>query len=347
MPRSPRRRAKAPAKIRRRASSAPKIDMHAHMGLDALGEFVAANPGPSEGPGAQRDDQFNKRISDAMRPRQTDPKVRLKDMDEMGVDIQIVSINLPPAAYWAPADKGLAISKICNERIAEFCAADPNRLVGIGVVPMQDAAVAAAELERCMTELDLRGAIIASNICAHDIGEAQYRSFWAAAERLGAPILIHPQGFSHPERLAKFSLNNSIAQPLEEALAMASLIYEGVMDAYPKLKVCVCHGGGYLLYYTGRTDNAYRAQKSLQAIIPKPPSSYFDRFWYDSVVFDRMQLEHLVDRVGADKIMMGTDYPVPSADWHPVEFIKGTKRIAAADKTRIMGPNAAKLFGIR
>lgn len=109
MARKPAPRAKAPAAIKRRSSSTPKIDMHAHMGLDELGEFVAANPGPSEGPGAQRGDQFNKRISDAMRPRQTDPRVRLEDMDEMGVDIQIVSVNLPPAAYWAPIEAGLAI----------------------------------------------------------------------------------------------------------------------------------------------------------------------------------------------------------------------------------------------
>ena len=320
--------------------------MHAHMGLDELGAFVATNPGPSEGPGAQREDQFNKRISDAMRPRQTDPVVRLKDMDEMGVDIQIVSVNLPPAAYWASAEKGLAISKICNDRVAEFCAHDPNRLVGIGVVPMQDAEVAGVELQRCMTQLNLRGAIIASNIRARDVGEAEFHPFWAKAATLGAPILIHPQGFSHPDRLAKFSLNNSIAQPLEEALSMASLIYEGVMDANPDLKICVCHGGGYLPYYTGRTDNAYRAQKSLQAIIPKPPSAYFDRFWYDTVVFDALQLEYLVARVGADKLMMGTDYPVPSADWHPIEFVKSAKRIGAADKTRITGPNAARLFGI-
>jgi aminocarboxymuconate-semialdehyde decarboxylase len=338
--------AKAPAAIRRRSSSAPKIDMHAHMGLDELGEFVAANPGPSDGPGSQRSDQFNKRISDAMRPRQTDPAVRLRDMDEMGVDIQVVSINLPPAAYWAPIDKGLAISRLCNDRIAEFCAHDPQRLVGIGVVPLQDAAVAAAELERSMSSLGLRGAIIASNIRARDVGEAEFRPFWAAAERLGAPILIHPQGFTHPERLAKFSLNNAIAQPLEEALSMASLIYEGVMDAYPNLKICVCHGGGYLPYYTGRTDNAWKAQKNLQAVLPRPPSAYFDRFWYDTVVFDALQLEYLVARVGADKLMMGTDYPVPSADWHPIAFIKGVKRIASADKTRIMGPTAARLFGV-
>jgi aminocarboxymuconate-semialdehyde decarboxylase len=338
--------ARSPAVIKRRSSSDPKIDMHAHMGLDELGAFVAENPGPREGPGAQREDQFNKRISDAMRPRQTDPAVRLKDMDEMGVDIQIVSINLPPAAYWAPIDKALAISKLCNDRVAEFCAHDPERLVGIGVVPLQDANVAAAELERAMGALDLRGAIIASNVRARDVGEAEFRPFWAAAERLGAPILIHPQGFSHPERLAKFSLNNAIAQPLEEALSMASLIYEGVMDAHPELKICVCHGGGYLPYYTGRTDNAWRAQKRLQEIVPQPPSAYFTRFWYDTVVFDTLQLEHLVERVGADKLMMGTDYPVPSADWHPIQFVESAKRIGAADKTRIMGPTAAKLFGI-
>jgi aminocarboxymuconate-semialdehyde decarboxylase len=339
-------RSAAPAAIRRRSASAPKIDMHAHMGLDELGEWVARNPGPASGPGAQRDDQFTKRISDEMRPRQTDPAVRLKDMDEMGVDIQVVSINLPPAAYWASPEAGLEIAKLCNERIAEFCAHDPRRLVGIGTVPMQDAALAGAELERCMASLGLRGAIVNSNVRAKDLGEAEFRPFWARAEALGAPILVHPQGFTHPDRLAKFGLINSIAQPLEEALSMASLIYEGVMDAHPKLNICICHGGGYLPYYTGRTDNAWRTNKRLQERVARPPSAYFERFWYDTVVFDRLQLEHLVERVGADKIMMGTDYPVPSADWHPVEFVRGAKRIGTADKTRIMGPAAAELFGI-
>ena len=339
----------APAKIRRR--KVPRIDIHTHVELPKVKELARGITIRGGGPGKQdwvapASAAEHARQTIEMMPKLTDPKVRMRDMDAMGVDIQVVSSNLPTAAYWAPGKVGQAVARACNEGIAEFVAAAPDRFVGIGAVPLQDIARSCAELEHLVKTLGLRGVIIPSNVRNRDLGEDRFRPFWAKAEKLGAVIYIHPRGFTHPDRLRKFFLWNSVGQPLEEALAMASLIHEGVMDAYPKLRIVMGHGGGYLPYYSGRGDKSYDSRPEARANIKRHPSAYMRRFWYDSVVFDRDQLAYLVKRVGADRVMMGTDYPRGEVEEDPVGFVSRTRDLSAEQRARIMSGNAAKLFGI-
>lgn len=340
---------RAPAKIARRKY--PRIDVHTHVALPHVLEIARGIRIRSKAPGTQHWVPAESRAEHARQSADqgtelNDPKARLRDMDAMGVDIQVISMNLPTPTYWAAPRKGLEVCRACNEGVAEFVAADPDRFVGIGAVPLQDAALAGAELEHAVKTLGLRGAIVPSNIQGRDLGEERFRPFWAKAEALGVPIYIHPRGFTHDARLHKYFLWNSIGQPLEEALAMASLIHEGVMDAFPKLKIIIAHGGGYLPYYAGRGDRSFHSRPEPRQNIDREPSKYMKRFWYDSTVFDRDMLEMLVRRVGPGKVMMGTDYPRGEVEEDPVGFVTRTKGIGAEDKRRIMSDNAAKLFGL-
>jgi len=344
-----RKAGKAPGRIARRRY--PRIDIHTHVDLAPVKEIARTIRVRGKGPGKQDwvapdSAAEHARQTREIMPKLTDPRVRLRDMDAMGVDIQVVSMNLPTAAYWADGRTGQQVARACNEGIAEFVSAAPDRFVGIGAVPLQDIGRSVRELDHAVNALGLKGVIIPSNIRTRDLGEERFRPFWARAEALGAVVYIHPRGFTHADRLEKFFLWNSVGQPLEEALAMASLIHEGIMDAYPGVRIVVGHGGGYLPYYSGRGDKSFESRPESRANISRPPSAYMRRFYYDSVVFDRDMLAYLVKKVGDRHIMMGTDYPRGEVEEDPVGFVTRTRGISKETKDRIMSLNAARLFGI-
>lgn len=329
----------------------PRIDVHTHVAFPDILAMAKTIRLRGDGPGKRdwvpaESRQEHARQTRAIDDKLTDPRARLADMEAMGVDMQVVSMNLPTPCYWANARTGAQIARACNDEMARFVAALPDRYVGIGVVPLQDIDATVKELDHLVHELGLRGVQIPSNVRNHDLGEAHFRPFWARLEALGVPAIIHPRGFTHDDRLHKFFLWNSIGQPLEEALAMASLIHEGILDAYPRVKIVISHGGGYLPFYTGRTDKAYDSRPEARANIRRKPSAYMRDFFYDSVVFDRDMLPALVKRVGADKVMMGSDYPRGEIETDPVGFVTGAG-LTAMDQKKILFQNAQALFGIK
>jgi aminocarboxymuconate-semialdehyde decarboxylase len=208
-------------------------------------------------------------------------------------------------------------------------------------VPMQDAALAAQELERCVRALKLKGVIISSHVNGAELGDARFKPFWAKAEQLGAAIFVHPAGSPDP-RMRKHRLLITLGQPLEEAFAMSSLVYEGVMDAFPKLKIVMAHGGGFLPFYTGRHDNDYRAGRS--AAMTGDFSSYLPRFYYDTVLFNPDMLDYLATKVPASRLMLASDYPF--AEKRPVDYVRRAKKISRQDQDAILGANCAKVLGI-
>ena len=246
------------------------------------------------------------------------------------------------AAISPTREEALKYERVGNDSIAETVAKHPDRLLGLGSVPMQDTGVAVQELTRCMRELGLRGIIISSNINGMELGDERLRPFWAAAEKLGATIFIHPAGSADP-RLRKHRMVITIGQPLEEALAQASLVYEGIMDAFPKLKIFIAHGGGFLPFYTGRVDNDYRLGRGAQQL-KGDFTSYLPRFYYDTVLFDPGMLDYLATKVPASQLLMATDYPF--AEKRPVEFVRRAKNISQADQDAVLGLNAARMLGV-
>jgi aminocarboxymuconate-semialdehyde decarboxylase len=269
--------------------------------------------------------------------------LRLSDMDRMGVDIQVISPSiLQQCTYFAEPHEALKMERLGNERVAEAVAKHPDRLVGLGSVPMQDTALAAQELERCVRDLKLKGVIISSHVNGMEVGEGRFHPFWAKAEALGATIFIHPAGSPDP-RMRKHRLLITLGQPLEEAFAQSSLVYEGVMDAYPKLKIVFAHGGGFLPFYTGRHDNDYRAGRHPTALKGEF-SSYLPRFYYDTVLFNPDMLEFLATKVPASHLFLASDYPF--AEKRPVEYVRRAKKISKKDQDAILGANCARVMGI-
>lgn len=315
------------------------IDVHSHIAVPELIEFAkpaslfARLVGSGGGP---------RGIYDFAYKCMTDPAQRLKDMDAMGIDIQVISPSiLQQCVYFAEPQEALRMERIGNDRVAETVAQHSDRLVGLGSVPLQDANLAAQELERCVRALGLRGVIIGTFVNGHELGEEQFRPFWAKAEQLGATIFIHSAG--NPDaRMAKHRLLITLGQPLEEAHAMLSLIYEGIMDAYPKVKVLIAHGGGFVPYYSGRFDQNYRT--GFTPALKGDISSYLPRFYYDTVIFNPDMLEYLATKVPASRLMLASDYPF--AEKRPVEFVRRAKRLPRKDQDAILGGNAAKVMGI-
>jgi aminocarboxymuconate-semialdehyde decarboxylase len=338
---APKKAARQKTKSSRRKGVAPKpvvIDFHAHIVVPEVLDFAYKHSLFAQavaGPGAALGEEF--------RTRMTDNALRLKEMDAMGVDIQVISPSiLQQCTYFAEAQEALKMERVGNDRVAEAVAQHPDRLVGLGSVPMQDASLAAQELERCVRDLKLKGVIISSNVNGAEIGEAKFKPFWAKAEQLGATIFIHPAGSPDP-RMRKHRMLITLGQPLEEAFAMSSLLYEGVMDEFPKLKIVMAHGGGFLPFYTGRHDNDYRNRPQASRL-KGDFSSYLPRFYYDTVLFNPDMLEFLATKVPLSNLFLASDYPF--AEKRPVEYIRRAKTISRRDQDAILGANCARVMGI-
>jgi aminocarboxymuconate-semialdehyde decarboxylase len=257
--------------------------------------------------------------------------------------MQVLSSSLvQQSTYWAQPQESLRLERMLNDRMAAVVAANPTRLIGLGGVPLAAPALAVAELTRCMCDLGLAGVGISTTARDMELGDAALRPFWERAEELGAIVYIHPAG-NNGARFEKWYLWNSIGQAFEEAMAIASLMYEGVLDAFPKLKICISHGGGYMPYYMGRIARNYVEKPATRVNMKKSPAEYLRMLYFDSCVYEPEVLEALVKRVGADRVVLGSDYPV--GEPRPVEFVQSCA-LTATEKEEIIGVNAAKLFGV-
>ena len=286
----------------------------------------------------------SKKLREKMERRFSGVKTRLRDMDRAGIDVQVLTGSLVHQyTCWADPEKSLKMEQFINDGIAEIVKSKPDRFAGLGGVPLQHTPKAIKELERCVKDLGLCGVQISSTAGSRELGDRRVFPFWKKAEELGALIYIHPAGITDA-RYKKYDLWNSIGQPLEEAMAMASLFYEGVLDQFPKLKICIAHGGGYLPFYTGRVDRNYRDKPHTRFNMSKSPSRYLRHFYYDSCVYNLDMFEFLVKKVGANRIILGSDYPVGETD--PIGFVRRSRNISAADKEKMIWRNAARLLNI-
>jgi aminocarboxymuconate-semialdehyde decarboxylase len=274
--------------------------------------------------------------------RMADLDERIVAMDKMGVAIQVLSSSLVHQCTYAAAPaEALRLDRRMNDSVAQAVASKPDRFRGLGSVPLQSPDLAAKELTRCMNELGLSGVTISTRVRALEIGDRPLRPFWEAAEALGAVVFIHPAG-NHTPRFEKYQLWNSIGQSFEEAMAIASLFYEGILDAYPRLKIVVSHGGGYMPFYLGRLARNYLEKPATRVNMTKPPLEYVRMLHYDTCVYDPDTLVNLVKIVGPERIVMGSDYPV--GDLTPVEFVRDCGILDDAGKISILSGNAERLL---
>ncbi len=281
-------------------------------------------------------------------PKLTGVTQRLEDMDRMGVDIQVVSPAPYHYFYFTEPGYGAELAREVNEGIAALAADHPDRFVGFGSVPLQDAGLAVQELEYAVKKLGLRGVEINTNVNGMNLTDSRLglEKFFAKANELGVAIFMHPLGFTQGQRLTDHYFNNVIGNPLDTSVAVAHLIFEGVVERNPGIKFIAAHGGGFLAHYWARMDHAWRARPDCRTVIQNPPSSYLEKFWFDSITFDPRMLKQLVDRYGAGQVMLGTDYPYDMGEDDPRGLIQGVQGLSAEDRQRIEGGNAMALLNI-
>ena len=326
------------------------IDMHSHVAVPGAAALVQPHVDLSKVPLAHfatdETKALNRKQEADRRPNMTDMAVRLADMDAAGIDMQVIMPPPPQCTYGVPLDLGIRAARIVNAGLAEFVAGKPERFTAIGTVPMQDGRAAAAELERSMREDGMRGAHILTNVNGLELSDPEFAPFWAKAEELGAVVMIHPNGFTEAARMTRFYFNNVVGNPLETTLALHYLIFDGVLERHPGLKLIAVHGGGYLASYSGRIDHAWGARSDARGRLPHPPTTYLKRVFVDSIVFTAHQLRGLIEVFGADKVLMGTDYPFDMAESDPVGHL-ASAGLDADTFARIAGGNAQALFGVQ
>jgi predicted TIM-barrel fold metal-dependent hydrolase len=273
---------------------------------------------------------------------------RLRNMDAQGIDMQVLGIN--PFWYRMPIETARDVCRIHNERLAELTALRPDRFAAFASIPLQDPQIAVQMLENAMRRQGLKGAAIGGSVSGDDFSNPKYHPVWAKAEELGAVLFIHPQ--STPQLNDRFKgngwLSNVIGNPLDTTIALEHLVFEGTLDKFPGLKIIAAHGGGYFPAAALRSDHScYVSPTSCTPSIAlkKKPSEYARQVYYDSLVFTPEALQNLAQQVGADRLMIGTDHPIP---WNerPVDHIEAS-RLSSADKDAILGGNAARLLNIR
>ncbi len=346
-PTTARKRVKPGREIRPKSLT---LDIHAHVAVAGVSEFVQPHLDVSTIPldhfSTPETKQIMAKQAADIREGIRTTDVRFRVMDDMGVDMQLICPGPPQLFYTVPVDIGVKATRMLNDGIAEYVGKHTDRLVALGGVPLQDGNEAANELERCMKQLKFKGVEILTNVAGKELSDPAFAPFWKKAEELGALVLIHPNGFTHADRLSRFYFNNVIGNPLDTTVALHYLIFDGVFERHPNLKVIAVHGGGYLGGYSGRIDHAWGARSDARSTLPKPPTSYLKKnVYFDTVVFTPEQLEALVKTFGVDHVVMGTDYPFDMADFDPVEHVVSTG-FDAATTAAIVGGNAKKLLGL-
>ena len=340
------------ARIVKKRGTSLRVDIHCHyLNTEVAEKVTPLNPAQHEpmavwSNAATR--EANVQQGKERGAKLSDVKLRLKEMDRMGIDIQAVSPAPHQTYYWTDPGMGQELSRAINERLAGIVAQHPDRFVALGTVPLQDVSLAVSELTYCVKQLGMRGVEINPSVRGMDLTDAKLNleAFFAAVEKLGVIIFMHPIGFTHGQRLVDHYFSNIIGNPLETTVATSHLIFDGVMERHPKLKVVLPHAGGYLAHYWARMDHAYRARPDTKGQMKRKPSSYLERFYFDTITFDHGMLAHLIARFGADHVLLGTDYPYDMGMERPVEFIEGVKGLSPAERQAIQGGNAARLLKI-
>jgi aminocarboxymuconate-semialdehyde decarboxylase len=347
-------RAKSSARVvRTRRGKHLRIDIHCHYLNQAVAAKVAHLDPAQYDPLVEFANALTREVNvKQMRdrgPKLSTIEIRLKDMDRMGIDIQAVSPAPNQTYYWSDPDLGAELARMVNDRLAEIVATWPDRFVALGTVPLQNVELAVAELERCVKKLGLRGVEINPSVNGMDLTDPRLNleAFFARAQALDAVIFMHPIGFTQGARLVDHYFNNVIGNPLETTIAASHLIFDGVLQRNPKLKIVLPHAGGYLAHYWARMDHAYRARADCRTVIKKPPSSYLSKMYFDTISFDPRMLRHMIDRYGPDHVLLGTDYPFDMGEDDPVGLIASVPGLKRAERDMIEGGNAARLLKIK
>jgi aminocarboxymuconate-semialdehyde decarboxylase len=324
--------------------------MHCHVFTPIIERLVATRIEKAtemaqlaRGMGSESMHHNNRVVLPMIAPKLTDIEQRIKDMDTMGIDLQVISPSPTQYYYWADFALARVLVREQNEAIAMMCQKHPDRLAGIGNVSLQHAELATQQLDYAVHELGLKGVEISTTINGLDLGNPAFAPFWDKASELGCVVFIHPLGTSLADRLERYYLGNVIGQPVETTIALSDLIFSGTLDRCERVKIIAAHGGGYLPTYIGRSDHNYEVRPEARKC-KRRPSEYLRGIWFDSLVYDAVGLQHLIRRVGVSQVVIGTDYPFDMGHYFPHELVNTTEGLSDADRRAILGGNALNLI---
>jgi aminocarboxymuconate-semialdehyde decarboxylase len=325
------------------------IDIHAHVAIPEAARLAGPHIDRANAPLLRFSSALTREVSAQQeadrRVAITDPDDRVAVLDAQRIDLQVVAPPPGQCYYSVSPEIGAEAARLVNDGLVAFVERHPDRFLALGTAPMQDTAAAVAELRRCMSLPGMRGVQILTNVEGRELSDPAFEPFWREAEALGALVMLHPNAFTHGERLGDHYFSNLIGNPLDTTIALHRLIFDGVLARMPGLKILAVHGGGFLPAYSGRIDHGWGARRDSHAGLPRPPSAYLREIWIDSVVFTTHQLEYLARTHGAERVVMGSDYPFDMADYDPVEHVMGAD-LSDAEKAAIAGLNAARLLGL-
>ena len=327
------------------------IDIHAHLvprslwrAAEAGREWYGFRHEPGDGIGTMVGG--GKRTSFSSPKVRFTPEERLQDMDAQGVDVQVVSIHTPFFGYHLDPAQGRQLAREVNDEISAMARQWPQRFAGLATLPVQDVTAAIDELERAVTVLGLKGAELDTLVNGENWDEPEFLPLFKAAETMGAVLFFHPQPQHNfmMQRAGRYGLFNSLGVIVEDAIVVAILIFGGILDACPDLKVCIAHGGGPACFAMGRIDKGWQGRPEARQQIKQPPSTYQRRLYYDCVTGSEEALRFLLDRVGADRVVLGSDWPFVPWDPSPVAWVQGLQSLTQDEKEQILSRNLESLL---
>jgi aminocarboxymuconate-semialdehyde decarboxylase len=325
------------------------VDVHTHLMVPDSAELTRPHFRPEHDPrtfySSPETTAANKEFYARAQAQFTDPQARLEDMDALGIDVQMVAISPLQYFYWADEPLAAQVAVMQNDRIAEVVTHAPDRFAGVGTLPLAHPAAAAREVHRLADDLGFRAVQIGAEAHGTELDDPALTPVWEALEATGTTAILHPSGFTHGERLTDYYLVNVIGMPLSSTLAVTRMILGGVFERHPDLRMLVVHGGGYLSFYSARTDHAFRHRPELRHHIDRLPSEYLARLYFDITVFAPEMIRHLVDTYGASQVLVGTDYPFDMGLVDPLAMLEAAG-LSDVDHRAVAGGNAARLFGV-
>ena len=282
---------------------------------------------------------------------------RIEDMDRLSVDMQLLTVYGDFNKYNRDLEHTKTLVRLCNDEIAAMVDEYPDRFFGLGILPMQNISASIEELERIVNDLGLKGVTIKDHINRHTLDEPQFNPFWATAEKLGAIVEFHQGDTIVSHRISRYFLDNTVGNLVERTLTFGALVQGGVIDHFPNVKICLLHGGGYVSFGIARMDKGweaaqldymieYSAGEDAGQMIPQPPSHYLSSFYYDCATFSEQTLRFLIDTVGIDRVVFGTDYPCPMELVDAVNWINGLNSLTSLEKEAILSKNPAQMLSL-